>query len=62
MKAKTYDDWRMIGYQVKAGERSTLKDAKGRRVFTRDQVEERRDFDRVDDGREGGSYEAGSSL
>lgn len=44
MKALTYDAWQAIGYQVKRGEKSQL--VNGQRVFTRDQVEERDDFDR----------------
>lgn len=45
MKAKTYEQWKEIGYQVKRGERSTMRDAQGRPLFTREQVEESRDFD-----------------
>lgn len=46
MKLKTYDDWRDAGYQVKKGERAAQRDTKNRPVFSREQVEERNDFDR----------------
>lgn len=46
MKAKTYDEWREIGYQVRKGEKATGRDPKtGKPTFTRDQVEESRRFD-----------------
>jgi len=43
MKARTYDDWKLLGYHVIKGERATGRDARGVATFTRDQVEE--DFD-----------------
>lgn len=44
MKAKTYDDWKLLGYQVKKGQVSNLRDAQGRALFTRDQVREQYDL------------------
>jgi hypothetical protein len=41
MKAKTYEDWQTIGYQVIKGEKSTGRDKNGKATFTRNQVEER---------------------
>lgn len=50
---KTYDEWRDAGYQVRRGERAQLVNGREgiQRVFTRDQVEERRDFDKVEGDR-----------
>jgi len=45
MKAMSYDDWKLAGFQVKWGEKATGWDKKGRPTFTREQVdngEERR--------------------
>jgi hypothetical protein len=53
MKAKSYNDWRAIGYQVKRGEKATGKDRAGAPTFTRDQVEETRAFDRQAPGQRG---------
>ena len=39
MKALAYEDWELAGFYVKKGERSSTIDKKGRRAFTRDQVE-----------------------
>jgi hypothetical protein len=52
MKAMTYGDWVLAGYQVKRGERSTGTDKDGHATFTREQVdnrEERRKQDDCDD-------------
>jgi hypothetical protein len=38
MKNMTYDDWKLAGYQVKKGVKSCGRDAKGRALFSRDQV------------------------
>lgn len=46
MKALTYDDWRDLGYQVRKGEKASSRNPQGKALFTRDQVEEREDFDR----------------
>lgn len=46
MKALTYDDWRALGYQVRKGEKASGRNPQGKTTFTRDQVEERDDFDR----------------
>lgn len=40
MKKLTYAGWREIGYQVKAGEESTSRNAAGEPVFSRDQVDD----------------------
>lgn len=44
MKFKTYEEWRELGYQVRRGEKSQFMD--GRCVFSREQVDERDDFDK----------------
>lgn len=49
MKALTYDEWRDLGYQVLKGEKASGRNASGKCTFTRDQVEEREDFDRQND-------------
>lgn len=46
MKVLTYDEWRALGYQVRRGEKASGRNAQGKTTFTRDQVEEREDFDR----------------
>lgn len=38
MKKLTYAGWREIGYNVKAGEESIARNARGEPVFSRDQV------------------------
>jgi antirestriction protein ArdC len=40
MKAKTYEEWKELGYQVRKGEHSTGVDKNGHRTFTRDQTED----------------------
>lgn len=48
MKAKTYEDWRLIGYQVIKGEKATGRDPKtGKATFTRNQVEDIVDRDKI---------------
>ena len=52
MKAKSYDDWALIGFQVIRGEKSTGRDPKtGKATFTREQVEsdEERSMDDFED-------------
>ena len=50
MKAKTYEDWQDAGFQVKRGEKAVARDPRTHKpLFTRDQVEERDDFDRKND-------------
>lgn len=50
MKSKTYDEWRELGYQVRKGERATGSDPKtGKATFTRGQVDEREEYDDMDD-------------
>ena len=50
MKAKTFDEWKEIGYRVKKGERSTTRDSRtGKALFTRNQVEEYLMFNKRDD-------------
>ena len=47
MKAKTYDDWRLLGFHVKRGEQASGRDPKtGKSTFTRQQVEESYSFDK----------------
>jgi hypothetical protein len=46
MRALTYDEWKSAGYFIKKGERSQQKNRQGEPTFTRDQVEEWRNFDR----------------
>lgn len=47
MKMRTYDEWRELGFQVRRGERASGYDARRHlALFSRDQVEERDDFDR----------------
>lgn len=54
MKAKTYDDWRLLGYQVCKGEKATGRCPKtGKATFTREQVEERDYEDITDFGDQG---------
>lgn len=51
MKAKTYDQWRELGYRVRKGEHATGRDPRtGARTFTREQVDEDSRFDRRDNG------------
>ena len=50
MKAKSYSDWRAIGYQVIRGEKASGRDRSGQPTFTRDQVEEANRFDRAPAG------------
>ena len=50
MKAKTYDEWRELGYQVCRGERSTGRNKDGKATFTREQVEESERFDNLETG------------
>ena len=38
MRAKTYDDWGLLGYHVRKGEKATGRDKAGKATFTRDQV------------------------
>lgn len=40
MKAKTYEDWKLLGYHVIKGEKSSKKDSSGIPLFERSQVEE----------------------
>jgi hypothetical protein len=40
MKAKTYDEWKELGYQVIRGEKASSWNAQGKATFTRDQVED----------------------
>jgi hypothetical protein len=40
MKMKTYEEWKLLGYHVMKGEKSTQRNPKGEPVFTRDQVED----------------------
>ena len=41
IKPRTYDDWILLGYQVRKGEKATGRDPKtGKATFTRDQVDE----------------------
>ena len=40
MKAKTFDDWKLLGYCVSKGQKATGRDKNGKATFTRDQVEE----------------------
>ena len=49
MKAKTYDEWRELGYQVQKGEKSTGRNKDGKATFNRSQVEEREEYDDMDD-------------
>lgn len=49
MKAKTYDEWRELGYQVQEGEKATGRNAAGKATFTRNQVEEREIYPDLDD-------------
>lgn len=44
MKAKTYDEWKELGYQVRRGEKSSGRDRSGAATFTREQVEEQNDI------------------
>ena len=53
MKAKSYSDWRAIGYQVIRGEKASGRDRSGQPTFTRDQVEEANRFDRAPAGQRG---------
>lgn len=46
MKAKTYDEWKELGYQVKRGEKASGRLPTGKGTFTREQVEENDFFDR----------------
>lgn len=38
MVARTYDEWKHKGYQVKKGEKSRSRNASGVPIFTRQQV------------------------
>jgi len=49
VKAKTYDEWRELGYQVRKGEKSTGRNKDNRATFTRDQVDERDQQDDLDE-------------
>ena len=40
MKVKTFEEWRVLGYVVSRGQRSTGRNAQGLATFTRDQVED----------------------
>lgn len=40
MKAQTYNDWRLLGYQVREGEEASGRNAKGEATFTRAQVDD----------------------
>lgn len=44
MKAKTYDEWRQLGYQVLKGETSTGRNKKLEPTFTREQVTDSPDW------------------
>ena len=48
MKFKTYDEWRELGYQVRRGEKASIVSSPNgiQHVFSRDQVDERDDFDK----------------
>ena len=41
MKAKTYEEWSELGYQVRKGEKATGRNKEGGATFTRDQTDER---------------------
>lgn len=49
MKAKTYEEWKDLGYQVQKGEKSTGRNKEGKATFTRSQVKEREEYDDMDD-------------
>jgi hypothetical protein len=50
VRAKSYEDWRELGYQVRKGERATGTCPKtGKRTFTRAQVDESEHYDDLDD-------------
>lgn len=40
MKAKTYDEWRELGYYVQKGQKATGRNREGIPTFTREQVED----------------------
>lgn len=44
MKARTYDEWRDLGYQVQKGEKATGRNKLGVPTFTREQVDDAPDF------------------
>ena len=43
MKAMTFEDWKLLGYYVKKGEKATGRNEKGKPTFTREQVEDSED-------------------
>lgn len=50
MKLKTYDDWQLLGYQVRRGEKAITRDEKtGKALFSRQQVDEKNDPGDPDD-------------
>lgn len=46
MKDETFDDWKILGYRVKRGEKATGRNKAGVATFKREQVEEDDGFDR----------------
>lgn len=43
MKAKSYQDWKLLGYHVRKGEEATGVDKNGNPTFTIDQTDETED-------------------
>jgi len=46
MKDETFEDWKILGYRVKRGEKATGRNKAGVATFKREQVEEDENFDR----------------
>ena len=49
MKLKSYEDWRLLGYHVKKGERAVAFSPTGKALFTREQVEDSYVFNKRDE-------------
>ena len=49
MKYATYEEWKGIGFQVQAGERSRKKNSKGIALFSDDQVLDINETDAYDE-------------
>jgi hypothetical protein len=45
MKMKTYEDWKLLGFQVKKGQKASGEDKAGNPVFTKDQTKPLPGFD-----------------
>jgi hypothetical protein len=49
MKLKTYEDWQLLGYHVKKGEKAVAFNPSGKALFSREQTEDTYTFNKRPD-------------